>query len=107
MGLTFKENCSDIRESKVFDIINYLDKKKISVKTYDPWVSKKDLDKKLKTNHIENLKNISGFDGVIIAVGHDIFKKIGIKKIKSFCKKNSVIFDIKNQFNSKYVDGTL
>jgi UDP-N-acetyl-D-galactosamine dehydrogenase len=107
MGLTFKENCSDIRESKVLDIINYLDKKKISVKTYDPWVSKKDLDKKLKINHIENLKNISGFDGVIIAVGHDIFKKIGIKKIKSFCKKNSVIFDIKNQFNSKYVDGTL
>ena len=82
-------------------------KKKINVKTYDPWVNKKDLDKKLKTNHIENLKNILGFDGVIIAVGHDIFKKIGIKKIKSFCKKKSVIFDIKNLFKSKYVDGTL
>lgn len=107
MGIAFKENCSDIRESKVLDMVNYLKKKKIDVKTYDPWINKKDLDKKFKTNHIENLKNILGFDGVIIAVGHDIFKKIGIKKIKSFCKKNSVIFDIKNLFNSKYVDGTL
>tara|TARA_Y100000389_G_scaffold3743_1_gene3606 strand:- start:41196 stop:42467 length:1272 start_codon:yes stop_codon:yes gene_type:complete len=107
MGLTFKENCSDIRESKVLDIVHYLKKKKIDVKTYDPWINKKDLDKKLKTNHIENLKNILGFDGVIIAVGHDIFKKIGIKKIKSLCKKKSVIFDIKNLFKSKYVDGTL
>ena len=107
MGLTFKENCSDIRESKVLDIVNYLKKKKINVKTYDPWVNKKDLNKKLKINHIENLKIKSNFDGVIIAVGHDIFKKIGIKKIKSLCKKKSVIFDIKNQFNSKYIDGTL
>ena len=107
MGLTFKENCSDIRESKVFDIINYLKKKKINVKTYDPWVNKEDLDKKLKINHIKNLKTKSNFDGVIIAVRHDIFKKIGIKKIKSFCKKNSVIFDIKNQFHSKHIDETL
>jgi UDP-N-acetyl-D-galactosamine dehydrogenase len=107
MGLTFKENCSDIRESKVLDIVNYLKKKKINVKTYDPWVNKKDLNKKLKINHIENLKIKSNFDGVIIAVGHDFFKKIGIKKIKSLCKKKSVIFDIKNQFNSKYIDGTL
>ena len=61
----------------------------------------------LKINHIENLKTKSNFDGVIIAVGHDIFKKIGIKKIKSFCKKKSVIFDIKNQFNSKYIDEIL
>ena len=107
MGLTFKENCSDIRESKVFDIINYLTKKKINVKTYDPWVNKEDLDKKLKINHIKNFKTKSNFDGVIIAVRHDVFKKIGIKKIKSFCKKNSVIFDIKNQFHSKHVDETL
>jgi len=107
MGLTFKENCSDIRESKVFDIINYLKKKKINVKTYDPWVNKEDLDKKLKINHIKNLKTKSNFDGVIIAVRHNVFKKIGIKKIKSFCKKNSVIFDIKNQFHSKHIDETL
>jgi UDP-N-acetyl-D-galactosamine dehydrogenase len=107
MGLTFKENCSDIRESKVFDIINYLTKKKINVKTYDPWVNKEDLDKKLKINHIKYFKTKSNFDGVIIAVRHDVFKKIGIKKIKSFCKKNSVIFDIKNQFHSKHVDETL
>ena len=75
--------------------------------TYDPWVEGKDLGDKLQRNHFKTLKDISNFDGIIIAVAHDYFKKMGIKKIKSFCKKKSVIFDIKGQFDSKYVDATL
>ena len=107
LGLTFKENCSDIRESKVFDIIRFLNNKKLDIMTYDPWVEGKDLGDKLQRNHFKTLKDISNFDGIIIAVAHDYFKKMGIKKIKSFCKKKSVIFDIKGQFDSKYVDATL
>ena len=58
MGLTFKENCSDIRESKVFDIINYLIKRNIEIKTYDPWVLKEELPKNLKNFHVKSAKTI-------------------------------------------------
>ena len=107
MGLTFKENCSDIRESKVFDIINYLIKRNIEIKTYDPWVLKEELPKNLKNFHVKSAKKLSNFDGIIIAVCHDKFKKLGLKKILSFFNKKRVIFDVKNLFKSKLIDGIL
>jgi nucleotide sugar dehydrogenase len=107
MGLTFKENYSDIRESKVFDIVNYLIKRNIEIKTYDPWVLEEELPKNLKNFHIKNTKNLSNFDGIIIAVCHNKFKKLGLKKILSFCNKKRVIFDVKNLFKSKLIDEIL
>ena len=104
MGLTFKENVPDIRNSKVFDIINYLKTKKINVQVFDHMVVenislKNILIKKIKKNY---------FDAIILAVAHDKFKKLGVKKIKSFGKKNSILVDIKNLFNSHdLVDLTL
>jgi len=107
MGLTFKENCSDIRESKVLDIVKYLIKKKVDLKTYDPWVTKNNLPKNLKKIHVEHINKLSNFDGIIISVSHDKFKKLGLKKILSFCKTKRVIFDVKNLFKSKIIDGIL
>ena len=106
MGLTFKENCSDIRESKVFDIINYLIKRNIEIKTYDPWVLKEELPKNLKNSHVKSAKKLSNFDGIIIAVCHDKFKT-WFKKNFVFCNKKRVIFDVKNLFKSKLIDGIL
>ena len=106
MGLTFKENCPDIRNSKVFDIINFLNKKNIKIDVFDPWVSNLD---KLKNKNFKLItewpKNY--YDGVILAVKHREFKKITFKNLKSVCKKNNIIFDIKGLLKNSNVDDCL
>ena len=100
MGLTFKENCSDIRNSKVFDIIEMAKKKHLNVDVFDPLVHKSSIDSNLKINFIKYPK-INSYDSILLAVSHDYFKKIGLKEILSFVKKDYVIFDIKNIFPNK------
>jgi UDP-N-acetyl-D-galactosamine dehydrogenase len=105
LGLTFKENCSDIRNSKVFDIVDILQKKKyFLVHVYDPLVSKKafvNVNKKFLL--IKNLKK-DYYDIIILAVAHKIFIKYGPKKIKACGKKNSIFFDVKSCFDEIYSD---
>jgi len=103
MGLTFKENCPDFRNSGVFNIISELKKKKCKLELYDPYCSKKEI-KKMQYI-IPNLKlSKNTYDAVIIAVGHKQFKSLGLKMIKKICKKNHVIIDVKNLFNSNQID---
>jgi UDP-N-acetyl-D-glucosamine/UDP-N-acetyl-D-galactosamine dehydrogenase len=104
LGLTFKENCPDIRNSKVFDIIKNLENKKYQVDVYDPWVN-------AKTNNIQNIKLIKKiklkyYDGIIYAVKHNCFKKLN-NNIKNFCKKTNVIFDLKNSLKKNNRDFVL
>ncbi len=100
LGLTFKENCSDIRNSKVFEIISLLQKKQINVNVYDPWV------KDIKNKNFKLINKIGKFkyDGILLAVAHNKFKKISLKKIKSICKSKFFLYDLKNFYNSKIVD---
>jgi len=104
MGITFKENCPDLRNSKVFNIIDFLHQNKIKIDVYDPWVNNKD--KKLSSlnfNYIEFPRD-DVYDSIIIAVGHDEFKKMGIKKIQNFGKQRKIIFDLKYTFSAKETD---
>ena len=100
LGLTFKEDCPDIRHSKVFDIIDKLVKNGALVDVYDPWIKKNVLENKIKFKMIESLKNNNKnkYDSIILAVSHKIFKEIGFKKIKSLMKKKSFFFDVKSLF---------
>ena len=101
MGLTFKENCSDIRNSKVFDIIDIANKKKIHIDVYDPLVDKSSIKSKSKFNFI-NYPKKNSYDSILLTVSHKYFiKKIGVKNIISFAKMNNVIFDIKNIFSNQ------
>lgn len=97
MGYTFKENCNDIRNTKVNDIIEGLINKNHDVDVYDPYL-KSDIPN--FNNRINNIKKlpINKYDGIIIAVAHTLFKIIGIDKIRKSCKKNNLIYDIKNLF---------
>jgi len=99
MGLTFKENCPDIRHSKVFDIISYLNKKKINIEIYEPWLSFEDKKKLSKYKFIENFPQMKKYDAIIIAVAHGQFKKISFSKIKSLIKPKGFIYDVKRIFN--------
>ena len=104
MGLTFKENCPDIRNSKVINLFDYFKKQNVKISTYDPVLN---LKKKFKKNYNLISKPKKNFyDCVIIAVKHKQFidKK---RMIKTYCNKNGFIFDLKyilkNEKNYKRV----
>ena len=98
MGLTFKENCSDIRNSKVLKIISQLSKKKIYFDIYDPNVDKNNVEYKISKNIIK-LPKKNYYDIILITVSHNSFINLGINRIKKFAKQKNIIFDIKNIFN--------
>ena len=97
MGLTFKENSSDIRNSKVFDLIKELKEFNFNIDAYDPY-----LEKKIKNdsdyNHVNVIED-EAYQAIIIAVAHNEFKEMGIEKIKSFTDENNFIYDLKFIFN--------
>ena len=97
MGFTFKENCSDIRNTRITYVINELKKVTKNIDVHDPLVLKEDK-KKLKKLNFVNIIKLNYYDSIIITVSHKIFKQYGIKKIKNFCKKNHIIFDLKHLF---------
>ena len=94
LGATFKENCPDIRNSKVLDLYWKLQKCCKQVFIHDPWVSFEQLEKEHGIKMLLDLENKS-FDGVVIAVKHGEFIQMGSQKIKSLGKKTSVIYDLK------------
>lgn len=101
LGVTFKENCSDIRNSKSIDICKLLIEKKFKIEIYDPYFNNKINFKGFK--FIKKPK-VNFYDAIIVTVPHDHFYSLGYKKIKSFGKKESLLFDIKSMFNKKYSD---
>ena len=103
MGLTFKENCTDIRNSGIEKTIKELEKYECKIHLYDPWANRKEIHETYNIYPVTELKK-NYYDGIIIAVAHDIFKSLGIKIIKNLCKKKSVIYDLKYLFFKKDVD---
>jgi len=98
MGYSFKENVSDVRNTQVENIFNFLKKKIKKVHIFDPLVDKNNLPKLVKKHFIDK-PSTNFYDAAIILVKHSYFLKLGVNKIKRFCKKdNPIIFDVKNSF---------
>ena len=95
LGLSFKENCPDIRNSKVFDIIKILKNKKYSLDIYDPIVNYEDIPSDLKNIYVKKLK-IKSYDGAMLLVNHDIFIN-NWSKLKKSLKEDAVVFDLNNR----------
>ena len=85
MGLTFKENCADIRNSGINGYRQFKEKN-CNVDLFDPWVDKKEVKQKYNMISKDILKN-NYYDGVILAVKHKIFMEMGYKKILNLCKE--------------------
>ncbi len=105
LGLSFKENCPDLRNSKVFDLINELNTYKIKIDVFDPIIDfelTQNLIIDKKYNNIDDIEK--KYDAIIIAVAHREFLEIGISKIKMLCKKNHIIYDLKNIFPNSSTD---
>lgn len=94
MGFTFKENCSDIRNTKVFDIVQELNQYNCQVDVYDPLVDEMSALHHYNLTMIETLEP-ERYDAIVIAVGHQIFQKMDTSEYKSLGKKNHVIYDLK------------
>ena len=97
MGLSFKENCTDLRNTKVVDIIDTLNTYHVKVDIHDPWI---DPDLAKAEYNISMLKQPgeNQYDAIILAVAHEKFRELGIDQIRKFGKTNSIIFDIKYLF---------
>ena len=99
LGLTFKENCSDTRNSKVFNMIETLSSYKCIVDVYDPKVNEKYVTSLLHGRLIK-FPETNQYDGIIFAVKHDIFLEKGIISLRKYGKDNHVFFDLKHCFDS-------
>ncbi len=102
LGLTFKENCPDIRNSKVGDIVKYLGEYGISPVVVDPWANKEEALREYGVELVD-LKDVSDADCVIIAVAHDEFKEISLDDIKTMYSRGAdnekVLIDVKGIYN--------
>lgn len=102
MGFSFKENCKDIRNTKVIEIYNLLKKKGCKVDIYDPLLNNAQIMNLYKIKTISYPKK-NNYDAILIAVAHNYFKKIGIEKIRKFGKSKHFFFDLKYLFNTNKI----
>jgi UDP-N-acetyl-D-galactosamine dehydrogenase len=106
LGLAFKENCADLRNTRVIDIVRDLQACNAKVDVFDPWIDPAEAADSLGFPLTGELTE-SRYDAVVIAVGHKQFREMGIERIRSFAKTRSVIFDVKYVFGRDEVDGRL
>jgi len=106
MGLSFKENCPDFRNTRVINLIDQLKSFDCNVDVYDPWVDKNKVNLEYGIKPIIKPEN-DRYDGIILAVAHDEFKKMTAKQIRIFGKDNHVLYDIKYMLNASESDKRL
>ena len=103
LGLTFKENCPDIRNTKIVDIISELKGYNINVDITDPWCSAEEVEHEYGLSLIEKPAQ-DNYDAIIIAVAHSQFKELGAENIRKLGKKNHVLYDLKYIFPKNSAD---
>jgi len=111
LGITFKENCPDIRNNKVIDVIRELEEFGVNVDVYDPWADKEEVKREYNIELIENGElRMENYDGIILAVAHKEFKEIE-EQLKDYRLNTNdyrlIIYDIKGFFDKNLVDGRL
>jgi len=99
LGITFKENCPDIRNSKIIDIIDELKNWNIDFKIIDPWADPKEVESTYGLKISNQVGSLNKLDSLIVAVGHDEYRSIAPKELRDMCNKNPVIADIKSLYS--------
>lgn len=106
MGLTFKENCPDIRNTKVIDVIKELDSFHANVEIYDPWADAQQVQHEYDLEMVTQ-PELGRYDAVVVCVAHDQIKAMGVDKIRALCKDTHVIFDVKYILDKEQIDDRL
>ncbi|MDC4566788.1 Vi polysaccharide biosynthesis UDP-N-acetylglucosamine C-6 dehydrogenase TviB [Acinetobacter baumannii] len=94
LGLSFKENCPDIRNTKVIDIVKELQEYHMDVDVYDPWIDREETQHEYGITPVKQ-PTAGQYDAVILAVAHNEFKEMGIEAIRSLGKTSHVLYDLK------------
>ena len=103
MGLSFKENCPDIRNTKIVDMVKALKEYELDLDIYDPWVDSKEAELEYGLKPIHKLEN-KKYDAIILAVAHDQFKNMCIQQFDDLGKEKYVLYDLKYILNHEQVD---
>jgi len=103
MGLTFKENCPDVRNTKVVDILSELGEYEMNVDVYDPWVNPAEAKHEYDVDLIEE-PTAGKYDAIIFAVAHHQFKAMSQSAIKALMKSEHVIYDLKYMLDMDFAD---
>jgi UDP-N-acetyl-D-galactosamine dehydrogenase len=106
MGLTFKENCPDLRNTRVTDIIAELESYGMQVDVWDPWVSAEEAQHEYGITPVA-APDDGGYEAIVVAVGHRQFGELGSQKIRAFGKDDAVLFDVKYLVPAAEPDGRL
>lgn len=106
LGLAFKENCPDLRNSRVVDIVREFEGHGASVDVHDPWVSAEDATEEYGICPVKAPAE-GTYDAIVLAVAHDTFTKMGAAKIRALGKKDSVLYDVKSALPAGEADGRL
>ncbi len=104
LGITFKENCPDIRNTKAIDVIDELKQFGCDVDVYDPWANKGEVKKEYNVDLVDSYLD-KKYDTVVLAVAHNEFKEIDLSKLRN--GHNAVIYDIKGVWDKELIDGRL
>jgi len=107
LGLTFKENCPDVRNTKVVDIVRTLQGYNTQVDVYDPWINLAEAQHEYGLTPIEAPEQ-GAYDAIVLAVGHDEFRQLGGQGVRAFGKPDaSIVYDVKYVLAREWVDGRL
>lgn len=106
LGLTFKENCPDVRNTKVADIVKELASFGCKVDVHDPWVNPKEAEHEYGISPVAAPAR-GAYDAIVVAVAHRQFVELGAQGVKAFANPNAVIFDIKHVLPKEHSDGRL
>lgn len=106
LGLTFKENCPDIRNTRVIDLVHECQDYGANVDVYDPWVKAQDAEREYGISLAQGLQK-NHYHAVILAIAHDEFKAMGAEEIRALGVENAVVYDIKYMLAKDDVDGRL
>ena len=106
LGFTFKENCPDVRNTRVIDIIKEFDSYHANVDVYDPWVDAEEAEHEYGITPVSELQK-NTYDAIIVAVSHKEFVAMGVEAIRALGKQQHILFDVKHIFPKQDVDARL
>jgi len=107
LGLTFKENCPDLRNSRVVDVIKGLQEYHAQVDVYDPWVEQAEAQAEYGLNVLKSLPKEANYDAVVLAVAHHQFQSLGAASLRALCKKGGIFYDVKGAFDKAHSEERL
>lgn len=107
LGLTFKENCPDVRNTKVVDIVKALRDYNTQVDVYDPWIDVKEAEHEYGLKCLTQVPDAGSYAAIVLAVGHSQFTKLGEQGIKAWGLPNAVVYDVKSILPMGAADGRL